>query len=39
MLNKEEIRLSQAVGEWIRVPLTIEKVNVKVLKDEGMEVR
>lgn len=39
MLNKDEIRLSQAVGEWIRVPLTIEKVNVKVLKDEGMEVR
>ena len=32
-----QIRLSQAVGDWVRVPLTIQKVNV--LKNEGMEVR
>lgn len=34
-----QIRLSQAVGDWVRVPLTIQKVNVNVLKNEGMEVR
>lgn len=33
-----QIRLSQAVGDWVRVPLTIQKVNVSVLKTEGMEV-
>lgn len=33
-----QIRLSQAVGDWVRVPLTIQKVNVSVLKKEGMEV-
>ena len=34
----EQIRLSQAVGDWVRVPLTIQKVNMNVLKNEGMEV-
>ncbi|KAK8823875.1 hypothetical protein WA538_001163 [Blastocystis sp. DL] len=33
----EQIRLSQAVNDWVRVPLTIQKVNVRVLKEEGME--
>lgn len=34
----DQIRLCQAVGDWVRVPLTIQKVNTKVLKEEGYEV-
>lgn len=34
----DQIRLCQAVGDWVRVPLTIQKVNVKVLKEDGYEV-
>ena len=26
------------MNDWVRVPLTIQKVNVRVLKEEGMEV-
>lgn len=26
------------MGDWVRVPLTIQKVNVRVLKEEKMEV-
>ncbi|KAK8816660.1 hypothetical protein WA577_002006 [Blastocystis sp. JDR] len=33
----EQIRLSQLVHDWVRVPLTIQKVNVKVLKEERMD--
>lgn len=33
-----QIRLNQLVGDWVRVPLTIQKVNVRVLKEEKMEV-
>lgn len=35
--DSSQIRLSQKVNEWVRVPLTIQKVNAKLLKDEHME--